>query len=82
MHFKQTFGTLFCLLFLHPLFASQNVDFAFFQDKPQSLAKDFYIYEYLQSDRVTPKEATMLFGMVHTMNLRFFHLFAKKNGKS
>ena len=78
MRCKFLIGTLFCLLTFHPLLANSGVDFSFFQDKPQSLAKDFYIYEYLQSDRVTSKEATMLFGMVHTMNLRFFHLFAKK----
>ncbi|WP_223809767.1 lytic transglycosylase domain-containing protein [Sulfurospirillum multivorans] len=54
------------------------MNFAFFEDKPQSLAKDFYIYEYLQRDETTPKEAKALFGMVHTMNIRFFHLFAKK----
>ena len=29
-------------------------------------------------DATTPKEAKALFGMVHTMNIRFFHLFAKK----
>jgi len=60
------------------LFADEPVNFAFFDDKPRSLAKDFYIYEYLQQETTTPKEAKALFGMVHTMNVRFFHLFAKK----
>ena len=61
-----------------PLLASDPITFSFFQDKPRSLAKDFYIYEYLQRDETTPKEAKALFGQVHTMNMRFFHLFAKK----
>lgn len=58
--------------------ASEPVDLAFFQDKPRSLAKDFYIFEYLKRDETTPAEAKALFGEVHTMNMRFFHLFAKK----
>ncbi|MCD8477832.1 MAG: hypothetical protein LRY68_07995 [Sulfurospirillum sp.] len=79
MRCKFLIGTLFCLLTFHPLLANSGVDFSFFKDKPQSLAKDFYIYEYLQKESATPEEAKALFGMVHTMNLRFFHLFAKKN---
>lgn len=78
MRCKFLIGTLFCLLAFSPLLANEGVDFSFFKDKPQSLAKDFYMYEYLQSDKATPAEAKALFGMVHTMNLRFFHLFAKK----
>ncbi|AOO64664.1 lytic transglycosylase domain-containing protein [Sulfurospirillum halorespirans] len=78
MLYKLFLGLLFCLCICIDLFADEPVDFAFFDDKPRSLAKDFYIYEYLQSDATTPKEAKALFGMVHTMNIRFFHLFAKK----
>ena len=76
MFYRLFVGFFFCLCL--SLFADEPVNFAFFNDKPRSLAKDFYIYEYLQSDATTPKEAKALFGMVHTMNMRFFHLFAKK----
>ena len=78
MLYKLFLGLFFCLCICIDLFADEPVNFAFFNDKPRSLAKDFYIYEYVQSDAVTPKEAKALFGMVHTMNMRFFHLFAKK----
>ena len=78
MLYKFFVGLFLCLCICIDLFADEPVNFAFFNDKPRSLAKDFYIYEYLQSDAVTPKEAKALFGMVHTMNMRFFHLFAKK----
>ena len=78
MLYKLFLGLFFCLCVCIDLFADEPVNFAFFDDKPRSLAKDFYIYEYLQSDATTPKEAKALFGMVHTMNIRFFHLFAKK----
>lgn len=79
MLYKLFLGLLFCLFVCVDLFASDEpVTFNFFNDKPRSLAKDFYIYEYLQREETTPKEAKALFGMVHTMNMRFFHLFAKK----
>lgn len=76
MLYRLFLALFFCLCI--DLLAEEPVNFAFFDDKPQSLAKDFYIYEYLQRDETTPKEAKALFGMVHTMNIRFFHLFAKK----
>ena len=60
------------------LFAAPPSTLEFFHDKPRSLAKDFYIHSYLQREETTPKEAKALLGMVHTMNIRFFHLFAKK----
>ena len=78
MLYKLFLGLFFCLCICIDLFADEPVNFAFFDDKPRSLAKDFYIYEYLQQETATPKEAKALFGMVHTMNIRFFHLFAKK----
>lgn len=78
MLYRFFIGLFLCLCICIDLFADEPVNFAFFNDKPRSLAKDFYIYEYVQSDAVTPKEAKALFGMVHTMNMRFFHLFAKK----
>ena len=78
MFYKLLIGLFLCLCVCVDLFADDSVNFNFFEDKPRSLAKDFYIYEYLQRDETTPKEAKALFGMVHTMNIRFFHLFAKK----
>ena len=78
MLYKLFLGLFLCLCVCIDLFAEEPVNFAFFDTKPRSLAKDFYIYEYLQKEDVSPKEAKALFGMVHTMNVRFFHLFAKK----
>ncbi len=60
------------------LSASTPLSLTFFQDKPQCLAKDFYIYTYLEQNTTTPQEAKELFGMVNTMNMRFFYLFAEK----
>ncbi|MDD2382980.1 MAG: lytic transglycosylase domain-containing protein [Sulfurospirillaceae bacterium] len=59
-------------------FAGEPLNFTFFEDKPQCLAKDFYIYSYLEQNTTTPEEAKELFGMVYMMNIRFFNLFAQK----
>lgn len=75
---KTALRSLGLLLLSINLFASVSTPIDFFKDKPQSLAKDFYIYHYLQEQSTSPEEASLLFGMVHTMNTRFFHLFAKK----
>lgn len=78
MLYRFVLSLCFCL----PLLASDPVTLAFFQDKPRSLAKDFYIYEYLQRPETTPQEAKALFGAVHTMNMRFFSSFCQKDGQS
>jgi len=78
MHYRIFLGLIFVLLFCLDAFAKTPESLAFFNDKPRSLAKDFYIHSYLQRTETTPKEAKELFGMVHTMHIRFFHLFAKK----
>lgn len=78
MLYKIVLGLIFTLLFCLDAFAKTPESMAFFNDKPRSLAKDFYIQSYLQREETTPKEAKTLFGMVHTMNIRLFHQFAKK----
>lgn len=78
MHFKILVFCCFFLLSFSGQYAQASEGVDFFHDKPRSLAKDFYIYNYLQKETTTPKEASLLFDMVHTMNTRFFHLFAKK----
>lgn len=78
MLYKIVLGLVFALLFCLDAFAKTPDSLVFFNDKPRSLAKDFYIQSYLQREETTPKEAKALFGMVHTMNIRLFHQFAKK----
>lgn len=78
MLYKFFWVCILTLLFCLDAFAKTPESVTFFNDKPRSLAKDFYIQSYLQREETTPKEAKILFGMVHTMNIRLFHLFAKK----
>lgn len=78
MLFKNR-GKVFLCLFLSTLsFATAPKDISFFDDKPRSVAKDFYIYEYLKSKKCTSKEAWALLGQTSRMNLKLFHEFAKK----
>ena len=79
MLYKLFLCALFVTFAAIDIFAASTLpSLKFFEDKPRCLAKDFYIYTYLQEETTTPAEAKALFGMVHTMNIRFFHLFAKK----
>lgn len=78
MRFKSFFLGALLLLTTSELFGALAQNVEFFEDKPRSFAKDFYIFTYLQRPETTPEEAKELFFMVHNMNMRFFHLFAKK----
>jgi soluble lytic murein transglycosylase len=49
----------------------------FFKDKPRSLAKDFYISQYLDQN-ITPKESWELIGEVNNMNFKLFYKFADR----
>ena len=81
MLYKFFWVCILTLLFCLDAFAKTPESVMFFNDKPRSLAKDFYIQSYLQREETTPKEAKILFGMVHTMNIRLFHIYKKKMDK-
>ncbi len=71
---------IFVLLFvaLFPTFIfCQNITLQFFQDKPRSFLKDFYISQFLDQN-ITSNEAKALVGDVHNMNYRLFYKFADK----
>ncbi|DAB31601.1 MAG TPA: lytic transglycosylase, partial [Sulfurospirillum sp. UBA11407] len=79
MPFKKSFFTLFlCFLPLHVSFASTPKDISFFEDKPKSVAKDFYIYEYLNSEFCSREDAWKLLEHASRMNWKLFHAFASK----
>ena len=78
MHFNL-FSRVFLLCFLPLiLFAKVPENLSFFEDKPKSIAKDYYIYRYLQKDSTTSQEAWKLLEHVNRMNLKLFHAFASK----
>jgi soluble lytic murein transglycosylase len=65
------------LLFASITLSAQTITLDFFKDKPRSLAKDFYISQFLDQD-IKPKEAKALIGDVHNMNYRLFYKFVDK----
>lgn len=67
---------LFVHLALLPL-SAKELTRTFFQDKPRSIIKDFYISEYLDQN-ISSSDAKSLIGDVHNMNYRLFYKFADK----
>jgi len=79
MHFKIiSRALLLCFLFSSLLFSSVPNDLSFFNDKPRGLAKDFYIYRYLQKPTTTSKEAWKLLEMTSRMSMKLFHAYANR----
>jgi soluble lytic murein transglycosylase len=54
-----------------------DISKSFFDDKPRSHVKDFYISRYLDQN-ISAEDAKSLIGEVDNMNWRLFHKFAKK----
>ena len=65
------------LLFLSISLYSQELSLDFFKDKPRSLAKDFYISQYLKQD-IKQQDARELLGEVNNLNWALFYKFADK----
>ena len=76
MHFNLFLGVI--LICFTPLFAEVPNDLSFFEDKPRSIAKDYYIYRYLQKNSTTSSEAWKLLEMSQHMSLKLFHAFASR----
>ena len=69
---------LLCLLFSSTLFSSVPKNISFFDDKPRSLVKDFYIYRYLKEPSTTSKKAWKLLEQTSRMSMKLFHVYANK----
>ncbi len=68
---------LFLLFLLFPTLYANKIEFDFFQDKPASLVKDFYISRYLDQN-ITSKQAASLLCQVKNLNWKLFYKFANK----
>lgn len=62
------------------LLSSKEITLKFFRDKPRSIAKDFYIWRFLDQN-VSAKEAEALIGEVYQMSSKLFFKFAQKLDK-
>ncbi len=72
---------MYKILFLFALFFqtvdANKIDYDFFENKPRSLAKDFYISRYLDQN-ISSKEAKTLLCQVKNLNWKLFYKFADK----
>jgi len=71
-------AVLLCSSILTTLFANTPKDLSFFNDKPRSIAKDYYIYRYLKKPTTTSSEAQKLLGQTSRMSMKLFHAYAQK----
>lgn len=69
---------MLCFILSSQLFSAVPKDLSFFDDKPRSIAKDFYIYRFLQKPSTTSKEAWELLGQTNRMSMKLFHAYANK----
>jgi soluble lytic murein transglycosylase len=69
---------LLCYVSTLTLFANVPENISFFNDKPRSLVKDYYIYRYLKKPTTTSDEADKLLGQTSRMSMKLFHAYAKK----
>ncbi len=64
------------VLFVHVSLFAQNLTIEFFDDKPKSLTKDFYISQFLDQG-ISKKEAEKILPQVKNLNPKLFRKFAK-----
>jgi soluble lytic murein transglycosylase len=68
---------LFFLLIGSFLYSKEPLTLQWLEDKPRSVAKDFYIWQFLQQD-ITPEEVALALGEAKNVNSTLFALYAKK----
>jgi len=79
MHFNpKGIVTVLCLLLPYFLYAQLPQNFSSFQKLPRSIAKDYYIYRYLNERNVTSRQAQELLEQTKRVNFKLFHSFAKR----
>ncbi len=70
-------GVSFAILLFSTL-SAQELTLNFFKDKPKSLAKDFYISQYLDQD-ISPAQARAITSQIKNMNNKMLFKVAKKS---
>ena len=58
------------------LFANNNITLKWLDKKPRTIAKDFYILQYLKQD-ITGNQASKALGQVRNMNWKLLYAYAK-----
>ena len=63
--------SLFMFMFMVNLSAQDKITMSWLQKQPKSIAKDFYIWRYLNQN-ITPTQANNAIGQVRFFNNKFF----------
>ena len=61
--------------------SAKDITLEFLKDKPKSIAKDFYIWRFLDQD-ITPKEADLAFEMVSRKSPKIISRYKRKTNTS
>lgn len=69
---------LFTSLLSLSLFSNDKIDLNWLKQQPKSIAKDFYIWRYLNQN-ITPKEAQNVLPMVKSFNNKIFYRYISKS---
>ena len=69
---------LLCIFCVQILFAQIPKDINDFKNLPRSIAKDYYIYRYLNEKNISSAQAEILFNQSKRINRKLFYAFAKK----
>ena len=69
---------LLCILCAQILFAQIPKSVNDFEKLPRSIAKDYYIYRYLNEKDISSSEAEKLFNQSKRINRKLFYAFAKR----
>ena len=75
---KKTILILSLLIFTLDLFAQNKITMNWLQKQPRSIAKDFYIWRYLNQN-ITPDQANKALGQVRSFNNKIFYRYTKRS---
>ena len=70
--------SLFMFMFMVNLSAQDKITMSWLQKQPKSIAKDFYIWRYLNQN-ITPTQANNAIGQVRFFNNKIFYRYTKKS---
>jgi soluble lytic murein transglycosylase len=70
-------NTLLIILILNVLNAKQDITLDWLNSKPRTIAKDFYIWRYLDQD-ITPSQAIKALGEAKNVNYKLLERYANK----
>lgn len=66
------------LAFITPLLSQERITLDYLKSQPAGITRDFYIWVFLQQDKIAPKEASEAYKLAHRKNPQLFGAYYKK----